>query len=222
MNILSTHNLTKTYGTGDNVVHALTDVSLDIEEGKFVSIIGSSGSGKSTLLNLLGRLDRPTSGDVILDGKAIFEMDDEALTIFRRRKIGFVFQNYNLVPILNVYENIVLPIELDGTKIDTAYVDKIMDVLGLSEKKFSMPNQLSGGQQQRVAIARALIHKPKVLLCDEPTGNLDSQSGKEVLRLLRELQSEDGQTIIMVTHDGNIADQADRIVRIEDGQIKCV
>lgn len=222
MNILSTHNLTKTYGTGDNVVHALTDVSLDIEEGKFVSIIGSSGSGKSTLLNLLGGLDRPTSGDVILDGKAIFEMDDEALTIFRRRKIGFVFQNYNLVPILNVYENIVLPIELDGTKIDTAYVDKIMDVLGLPEKKFSMPNQLSGGQQQRVAIARALIHKPKVLLCDEPTGNLDSQSGKEVLRLLRELQSEDGQTIIMVTHDGNIADQADRIVRIEDGQIKCV
>ena len=222
MNILSTHNLTKTYGTGDNVVHALTDVSLDIEEGKFVSIIGSSGSGKSTLLNLLGGLDRPTSGDVILDGKAIFEMDDEALTIFRRRKIGFVFQNYNLVPILNVYENIVLPIELDGTKIDTAYVDKIMDVLGLSEKKFSMPNQLSGGQQQRVAIARALIHKPKVLLCDEPTGNLDSQSGKEVLRLLRELQSEDGQTIIMVTHDGNIADQADRIVKIEDGQMKCV
>lgn len=222
MNILSTHNLTKTYGTGDNVVHALTDVSLDIEEGKFVSIIGSSGSGKSTLLNLLGGLDRPTSGDVILDGKAIFEMDDEALTIFRRRKIGFVFQNYNLVSILNVYENIVLPIELDGTKIDTVYVDKIMDVLGLSEKKFSMPNQLSGGQQQRVAIARALIHKPKVLLCDEPTGNLDSQSGKEVLRLLRELQSEDGQTIIMVTHDGNIADQADRIVRIEDGQIKCV
>ena len=197
-------------------------MSLDIEEGKFVSIIGSSGSGKSTLLNLLGGLDRPTSGDVILDGKAIFEMDDEALTIFRRRKIGFVFQNYNLVPILNVYENIVLPIELDGTKIDTAYVDKIMDVLGLSEKKFSMPNQLSGGQQQRVAIARALIHKPKVLLCDEPTGNLDSQSGKEVLRLLRELQSEDGQTIIMVTHDGNIADQADRIVRIEDGQMKCV
>lgn len=222
MNILSTHNLTKTYGIGDNVVHALTDVSLDIEEGKFVSIIGSSGSGKSTLLNLLGGLDRPTSGDVMLDGKAIFEMDDEALTIFRRRKIGFVFQNYNLVPILNVYENIVLPIELDGTKIDTAYVDKIMDVLGLSEKKFSMPNQLSGGQQQRVAIARALIHKPKVLLCDEPTGNLDSQSGKEVLRLLRELQSEDGQTIIMVTHDGNIADQADRIVRIEDGQMKCV
>ena len=172
MNILSTHNLTKTYGTGDNVVHALTDVSLDIEEGKFVSIIGSSGSGKSTLLNLLGGLDRPTSGDVVLDGKAIFEMDDEALTIFRRRKIGFVFQNYNLMPILNVYENIVLPIELDGTKIDTAYVDKIMDVLGLSEKKFSMPNQLSGGQQQRVAIARALAAKPSIILADEPTGSV--------------------------------------------------
>ena len=172
MNILSTHNLTKTYGTGDNVVHALTDVSLDIEEGKFVSIIGSSGSGKSTLLNLLGGLDRPTSGDVILDGKAIFEMDDEALTIFRRRKIGFVFQNYNLVPILNVYENIVLPIELDGTKIDTVYVDKIMDVLGLSEKKFSMPNQLSGGQQQRGAIARALAAKPSIILADEPTGSV--------------------------------------------------
>ena len=185
MNILSTHNLTKTYGTGDNVVHALTDVSLDIEEGKFVSIIGSSGSGKSTLLNLLGGLDRPTSGDVILDGKAIFEMDDEALTIFRRRKIGFVFQNYNLVPILNVYENIVLPIELDGTKIDTAYVDKIMDVLGLSEKKFSMPNQLSGGQQQRVAIARALAAKPSIILADEPTGNLDSKTSMDVIAMLK-------------------------------------
>ena len=190
MNILSTHNLTKTYGTGDNVVHALTDVSLDIEEGKFVSIIGSSGSGKSTLLNLLGGLDRPTSGDVILDGKAIFEMDDEALTIFRRRKIGFVFQNYNLVPILNVYENIVLPIELDGTKIDTAYVDKIMDVLGLSEKKFSMPNQLSGGQQQRVAIARALAAKPSIILADEPTGNLDSKTSMDVRKVSRSFKSE--------------------------------
>ena len=201
MNILSTHNLTKTYGTGDNVVHALTDVSLDIEEGKFVSIIGSSGSGKSTLLNLLGGLDRPTSGDVILDGKAIFEMDDEALTIFRRRKIGFVFQNYNLVPILNVYENIVLPIELDGTKIDTAYVDKIMDVLGLSEKKFSMPNQLSGGQQQRVAIARALAAKPSIILADEPTGNLDSKTSMDVIALLKLTGKEFAQTIVMITHN---------------------
>ena len=209
MNILSTHNLTKTYGTGDNVVHALTDVSLDIEEGKFVSIIGSSGSGKSTLLNLLGGLDRPTSGDVVLDGKAIFEMDDEALTIFRRRKIGFVFQNYNLVPILNVYENIVLPIELDGTKIDTAYVDKIMDVLGLSEKKFSMPNQLSGGQQQRVAIARALAAKPSIILADEPTGNLDSKTSMDVIALLKLTGKEFAQTIVMITHNEEIATMAD-------------
>ena len=219
MNILSTHNLTKTYGTGDNVVHALTDVSLDIEEGKFVSIIGSSGSGKSTLLNLLGGLDRPTSGDVILDGKAIFEMDDEALTIFRRRKIGFVFQNYNLVPILNVYENIVLPIELDGTKIDTAYVDKIMDVLGLSEKKFSMPNQLSGGQQQRVAIARALAAKPSIILADEPTGNLDSKTSTDVIALLKLTGKEFAQTIVMITHNEEIATMADQIIRIEDGRI---
>ena len=219
MNILSTHNLTKTYGTGDNVVHALTDVSLDIEEGKFVSIIGSSGSGKSTLLNLLGGLDRPTSGDVILDGKAIFEMDDEALTIFRRRKIGFVFQNYNLVPILNVYENIVLPIELDGTKIDTAYVDKIMDVLGLSEKKFSMPNQLSGGQQQRVAIARALAAKHSIILADEPTGNLDSKTSTDVIALLKLTGKEFAQTIVMITHNEEIATMADQMIRIEDGRI---
>ena len=219
MNILSTHNLTKTYGTGDNVVHALTDVSLDIEEGKFVSIIGSSGSGKSTLLNLLGGLDRPTSGDVILDGKANFEMDDEALTIFRRRKIGFVFQNYNLVPILNVYENIVLPIELDGTKIDTAYVDKIMDVLGLSEKKFSMPNQLSGGQQQRVAIARALAAKPSIILADEPTGNLDSKTSMDVIALLKLTGKEFAQTIVMITHNEEIATMADQMIRIEDGRI---
>ena len=219
MNILSTHNLTKTYGTGDNVVHALTDVSLDIEEGKFVSIIGSSGSGKSTLLNLLGGLDRPTSGDVILDGKAIFEMDDEALTIFRRRKIGFVFQNYNLVPILNVYENIVLPIELDGTKIDTAYVDKIMDVLGLSEKKLSMPNQLSGGQQQRVAIARALSAKPSIILADEPTGNLDSKTSMDVIALLKLTGKEFAQTIVMITHNEEIATMADQMIRIEDGRI---
>ena len=219
MNILSTHNLTKTYGTGDNVVHALTDVSLDIEEGKFVSIIGSSGSGKSTLLNLLGGLDRPTSGDVILDGKAIFEMDDEALTIFRRRKIGFVFQNYNLVPILNVYENIVLPIELDGTKIDTVYVDKIMDVLGLSEKKFSMPNQLSGDQQQRVAIARALAAKPSIILADEPTGNLDSKTSMDVIALLKLTGKEFAQTIVMITHNEEIATMADQMIRIEDGRI---
>lgn len=192
---------------------------LILKREKFVSIIGSSGSGKSTLLNLLGGLDRPTSGDVILDGKAIFEMDDEALTIFRRRKIGFVFQNYNLVPILNVYENIVLPIELDGTKIDTAYVDKIMDVLGLSEKKFSMPNQLSGGQQQRVAIARALAAKPSIILADEPTGNLDSKTSMDVIALLKLTGKEFAQTIVMITHNEEIATMADQMIRIEDGRI---
>lgn len=218
MNILSTHNLTKTYGTGDNVVHALTDVSLDIEEGKFVSIIGSSGSGKSTLLNLLG--SRQANIRRCYTGRqSYFEMDDEALTIFRRRKIGFVFQNYNLVPILNVYENIVLPIELDGTKIDTAYVDKIMDVLGLSEKKFSMPNQLSGGQQQRVAIARALAAKPSIILADEPTGNLDSKTSMDVIALLKLTGKEFAQTIVMITHNEEIATMADQMIRIEDGRI---
>lgn len=219
MNILSTHDLTKIYGNGDNAVHALSHVSLDIEEGTFVSIIGSSGSGKSTLLNLLGGLDRPTSGEVIVDGKSIFEMRDEELTIFRRRKIGFVFQNYNLMPILNVYENIVLPIELDGAKIDEAYVERIMDMLNLSEKRYAMPNQLSGGQQQRVAIARALAAKPSIILADEPTGNLDSKNSQEIMNLLRESNEKFHQTLIMITHDENIALQADRIIAIEDGKI---
>ena len=219
MNILSTHNLTKTYGTGDNVVHALTDVSLDIEEGKFVSIIGSSGSGKSTLLNLLGGLDRPTSGDVVLDGKAIFEMDDEALTIFRRRKIGFVFQNYNLVPVLNVYENIVLPVELDGNKVDKKFMKEVVQMLGLEDKLNNMPNNLSGGQQQRVAIARALVSKPAIVLADEPTGNLDSKTSADVLGLLQRTSREFNQTLVMITHNDAIAQLADRIVRIEDGKI---
>lgn len=219
MNILSTHDLTKIYGNGDNEVHALSHVSLDIEEGTFVSIIGSSGSGKSTLLNLLGGLDRPTSGEVIVDGKSIFEMRDEELTIFRRRKIGFVFQNYNLMPILNVYENIVLPIELDGTKIDEAYVERIMDMLKLSEKRYAMPNQLSGGQQQRVAIARALAAKPSIILADEPTGNLDSKTSMDVIALLKLTSKEFAQTIVMITHNEEIATIADRMIRIEDGKI---
>lgn len=218
MNILSTHDLTKIYGNGDNEVHALSHVSLDIEEGTFVSIIGSSGSGKSTLLNLLGGLDRPTSGEVIVDGKSIFEMRDEELTIFRRRKIGFVFQNYNLMPILNVYENIVLPIELDGAKIDEAYVERIMDMLKLSEKRYAMPNQLSGGQQQRVAIARALAAKPSIILADEPTGNLDSANGDEVMRMLTDLNAE-GTTIVMVTHSMPHAQYATRIINLFDGQV---
>lgn len=219
MNILSTHDLTKIYGNGDNEVHALSHVSLDIEEGTFVSIIGSSGSGKSTLLNLLGGLDRPTSGEVIVDGKSIFEMRDEELTIFRRRKIGFVFQNYNLMPILNVYENIVLPIELDGAKIDEAYVERIMDMLKLSEKRYAMSNQLSGGQQQRVAIARALAAKPSIILADEPTGNLDSKTSMDVIALLKLTSKEFAQTIVMITHNEEIATIADRMIRIEDGKI---
>lgn len=219
MNILSTHDLTKIYGNGDNAVHALSHVSLDIEEGTFVSIIGSSGSGKSTLLNLLGGLDRPTSGEVIVDGKSVFEMRDEELTIFRRRKIGFVFQNYNLMPILNVYENIVLPIELDGAKIDEAYVERIMDMLKLSEKRYAMPNQLSGGQQQRVAIARALAAKPSIILADEPTGNLDSKTSMDVIALLKLTSKEFAQTIVMITHNEEIATIADRMIRIEDGKI---
>ena len=219
MNILSTHDLTKIYGNGDNAVHALSHVSLDIEEGTFVSIIGSSGSGKSTLLNLLGGLDRPTSGEVIVDGKSIFEMRDEELTIFRRRKIGFVFQNYNLMPILNVYENIVLPIELDGAKIDEAYVERIMDMLNLSEKRYAMPNQLSCGQQQRVAIARALAAKPSIILADEPTGNLDSKTSMDVIALLKMTGKEFAQTIVMITHNEEIATIADRMIRIEDGKI---
>ena len=219
MNILSTHDLTKIYGNGDNEVHALSHVSLDIEEGTFVSIIGSSGSGKSTLLNLLGGLDRPTSGEVVVDGKSIFEMRDEELTIFRRRKIGFVFQNYNLMPILNVYENIVLPIELDGAKIDETYVERIMDMLKLSEKRYAMPNQLSGGQQQRVAIARALAAKPSIILADEPTGNLDSKTSMDVIALLKLTSKEFAQTIVMITHNEEIATIADRMIRIEDGKI---
>ena len=219
MNILSTHDLTKIYGNGDNEVHALSHVFLDIEEGTFVSIIGSSGSGKSTLLNLLGGLDRPTSGEVVVDGKSIFEMRDEELTIFRRRKIGFVFQNYNLMPILNVYENIVLPIELDGAKIDETYVERIMDMLKLSEKRYAMPNQLSGGQQQRVAIARALAAKPSIILADEPTGNLDSKTSMDVIALLKLTSKEFAQTIVMITHNEEIATIADRMIRIEDGKI---
>ena len=219
MSILSTKNLTKIYGTGENAVHALSDVSIDIEEGSFVSIIGSSGSGKSTLLNMLGGLDRATDGTVIVDGQKIFEMSDEELTIFRRRKIGFVFQNYNLVSILNVYENIVLPIELDGSKVDKPYVEKIIEMLGLSDKRYAMPNQLSGGQQQRAAIARALAAKPAIILADEPTGNLDSRTSMDVISLLKLTSREFQQTIVMITHNEDIAVMADEMIRIEDGKV---
>lgn len=219
MSILQTKNLCKTYGSDENIVKALDHVSIDIEDGEFVSIVGSSGSGKSTLLNMLGGLDRPTSGEVIVSGKKIFEMDDEALTIFRRRNIGFVFQNYNLVPVLNVYENIVLPIELDGSRIDRKFVDTIIRKLGLEKKLNAMPNQLSGGQQQRVAIARALSAKPAIILADEPTGNLDSKTGMDVISLLKVTSREFSQTIAMITHNEEIALMADRVLRIEDGSV---
>ena len=219
MSILEAKQLTKTYGSGESLVKALDHVSVCIEEQEFVAIIGSSGSGKSTLLNMLGGLDRPTSGSVSISGKKLFQMNDEQLTIFRRRNIGFVFQNYNLVPVLNVYENIVLPIELDGSTVDRAYVDSIIQTLGLGKKLKAMPNQLSGGQQQRVAIARALCAKPAIILADEPTGNLDSKTGMDVISLLKVTSREFNQTIAMITHNEEIALMADRMIRIEDGRV---
>ncbi|MDO5391090.1 MAG: ABC transporter ATP-binding protein [Eubacteriales bacterium] len=220
MDVLVTENLKKYYGQGDNQVRALDGVSLRVAQGEFVAIVGSSGSGKSTLLHMLGGLDRPTSGRVLVDDKDIFQLKDDALCIFRRRKIGFVFQSYNLVPVLNVYENIVLPIELDGNTVDKEYVSRIVKILGLESKLKSLPNQLSGGQQQRVAIARALATKPSIVLADEPTGNLDSRTSQDVLGLLKVTGEQFGQTIVMITHNEELAQMADRIVRIEDGQIK--
>ena len=219
MTILETKNLKKYYGKGDTQVKALDGVNLSVEDGEFVAIVGTSGSGKSTLLHMLGGLDRPTNGTVIVDGKDIFSLKDEALTIFRRRKIGFVFQNYNLVPVLNVYENIVLPIQLDGKEPDQGYLDQIIATLGLEKKLQSLPNNLSGGQQQRVAIARALAAKPAILLADEPTGNLDSKTSQDVMGLLKVTSQRFAQTIVMITHNEEIAQMADRIVRIEDGRI---
>lgn len=219
MCILKTENLVKIYGEEPNVVKALDGISIDVNEGEFVAIVGTSGSGKSTLLNMLGGLDKPTSGETIINNKRLSSMKDEELTIFRRRSIGFIFQNYNLVPILNVYENIVLPIELDGTKIDKQYVDSIIDTLGLKEKLSNMPNNLSGGQQQRVAIARALATKPSIILADEPTGNLDSKTSMDVIGLLKTTSKKFNQTMVMITHNEEIAQLADRIVRIEDGKV---
>lgn len=219
MCILKTENLVKIYGEEPNVVKALDGISIDVNEGEFVAIVGTSGSGKSTLLNMLGGLDKPTNGETIINSKRLSNMKDEELTIFRRRSIGFIFQNYNLVPILNVYENIVLPIELDGTKIDKHYVDSIIDTLGLKEKLSNMPNNLSGGQQQRVAIARALATKPSIILADEPTGNLDSKTSMDVIGLLKTTSKKFNQTMVMITHNEEIAQLADRIVRIEDGKV---
>ena len=219
MTILETKGLRKIYGSGDTEVRALEGVDLAVEEGEFVAVVGTSGSGKSTLLHMLGGLDRPTSGTVTVDGKDIFSLKDEALTIFRRRKIGFVFQSYNLVPMLNVYENIVLPIQLDGRQVDEGFVSEIVETLGLDGRLDALPNQLSGGQQQRVAIARALAAAPAIVLADEPTGNLDSRTSQDVLGLLKVTSQKFSQTIVMITHNEEIAQLADRIIRIEDGRI---
>lgn len=219
MAILQAQGLKKIYGSGDNAVHALDGVDLRVEKGEFVAIVGTSGSGKSTLLHMLGGLDRPTEGTVTVDGQEIFALKEEALTIFRRRKIGFVFQAFNLVPVLNVYENIVLPIELDGGKINKAFVGQIVQTLGLEKKLDALPGQLSGGQQQRVAIARALAAAPAIILADEPTGNLDSKTSQDVLSLLKVTSQKFAQTIVMITHNEEIAQLADRIICIEDGRI---
>lgn len=219
MEILKTEGLKKYYGSGSNQVKALDGVDLSVEEGEFVAIVGTSGSGKSTLLHMLGGLDYPTEGRVTVDGKDIFKLKETELTIFRRRNIGFIFQSYNLVPVLNVYENIVLPIELDGSRPDKTFVREVMESLGIYERRFAMPNQLSGGQQQRVAIARALAAKPAIVLADEPTGNLDSRNSQEVMGLLKVTGEQFGQTIIMITHNELLAQLCSRVIRIEDGKI---
>ena len=219
MAVLKAENLIKIYGKGENQVKALNGVSLSVEKGEFVAVVGTSGSGKSTMLHMLGGLDRPDSGKVYIEDKDIFALKEEELTIFRRRKIGFVFQSYNLVPVLSVYENVVLPVELDGKKADRAFVNDILDTLGIREKAANLPGQLSGGQQQRAAIARALAAKPAILLCDEPTGNLDSRTSQDVLGLLKISGQKFSQTIVMITHNEEIAQMADRIIRIEDGRI---
>ena len=219
MIVLQTRGLEKVYGTGEARVRALDGVDLDVEQGEFVAVVGTSGSGKSTLLHMLGGLDRPTAGTVTVDGRNIFALSDEALTVFRRRKIGFVFQAYNLVPVLSVWENIVLPVQLDGRRPDKAYLAQVVEALGLSEKLDRLPGQLSGGQQQRVAIARALAAQPAILLADEPTGNLDSKTSQDVLSLMKVTGRRFAQTMVMITHNEEIAQLADRIVRIEDGRI---
>jgi len=219
MRVLQTVDLKKYYGEEPNITRALDGVNFSVDDGEFVAVVGTSGSGKSTLLHMMGGLDTPTSGSVFVRDKDLSKMNDEQLTIFRRRNIGFIFQNYNLVPILNVYENIVLPVELDGDTADQQFMDNVVNMLGLDDKLKNMPNHLSGGQQQRVAIARALITKPAIILADEPTGNLDSKTSADVLGLIKRTSTEFHQTVVMITHNNDIARLADRIVRIEDGRI---
>lgn len=217
--MLKVENLKRYYKSNDVEVRALDGVSFDVEKGEFISIIGASGSGKSTLLHLLGGLDYPTSGKVLIDGTDIYALKDDERTIFRRRNIGFVFQAYNLLPMLNVYENIIIPFGLDGDKVDKKYVDSVIDILEISDQKYKMPNELSGGQQQRVAIARALVTKPSLILADEPTGNLDSKSSSQVVYLLKKINKELGNTILMITHDDAVAQAAEKTLRIEDGRL---
>lgn len=217
--ILQVIDLKKSYGTKNNIIRALDGVTFSVEEGEFVAVVGTSGSGKSTLLHIMGGLDRPTTGEVIVKGMELSKMDDEQLTIFRRHNIGFVFQNYNLIPILNVYENIILPLELDSCNADQRFMDEVVNMLGIQDKLLNMPNNLSGGQQQRVAIARALLPKPAIILADEPTGNLDSRTSTDVLALLQRTSREFKQTLVMITHNNEIAQLADRVVQIEDGKI---
>ncbi len=219
MNVLKTENLKKYYGSGDSLVKALDGINFSVDRGEFVTVVGTSGSGKSTFLNMVGGLDNPTEGSITVDGKEIGRMTADELTVFRRRQIGFVFQNYNLVPMLNVYENVILPLELDGSKVDKEFIGGVLKMLHLDDKLDRFPNQLSGGQQQRTAIARAIASKPAIILADEPTGNLDSKTGHEVLGLLKQTARSFGQTLVMITHNLDIAQLADRIVRIEDGKI---
>ena len=219
MTILETKDLRKVYGSGEAEVRALDGIDLTVNDGEFVAVVGSSGSGKSTLLHMLGGLDHPTSGTVIVDGQDLSTLKEEELTIFRRRKIGFVFQSYNLVPVLSVWENVVLPVELDGGNLDKTYIDQIVQTLGLENKLTNLPNTLSGGQQQRVAIARALAAKPAIILADEPTGNLDSRTSQDVMGLLKITSERFSQTIVMITHNEELAQMADRTIRIEDGRI---
>lgn len=219
MEILKVEHLTKTYGSGENLVHAVDDVSFSVEKGEFVAIVGASGSGKSTLLHLIGGVDRPTSGKIFVDGNDISKMNDDKLAVFRRRQVGFVYQFYNLIPILTVEENITLPCDLDGRGVDRERLEMILDSFGLRARRKHLPNQLSGGQQQRTSIARALINNPSLVLADEPTGNLDSKSSEEVMSMLKMCNQSYGQTVIMITHNLDIAKQADRIITISDGKI---
>ena len=220
MSMVETQDLCKVYGKGETAVHALRDVNMTVEKGEFVALLGASGSGKSTLLHMLGAVDQPTGGRVMIDGVEVFRQKESELAVFRRRKIGFVFQFYNLIPVLDAEENILLPVRLDGQQPDQAYLEELLTTFGMQERRHYLPNQLSGGQQQRIAVARALVYRPAILLADEPTGNLDTQNSREIITLLKTSVRKFGQTLILITHDPSIAAQADRVLRMEDGRLQ--